>query len=77
MVVKSDKTFEGDLVNVFTGHSTKDNPLAYAYEAIPNDSHDSYIRKAYEALIPFLIKGFQEQQVRIQELENEIKELKK
>lgn len=54
VVVKSDKTFEGDLVNIFTGHSTKDNPLAYAYEAIPNDSHDSYIRKAYEALIPFL-----------------------
>lgn len=54
VVVKSDKTFEGDLVNIFTGHSTKDNPLAYAYEAIPEDSHDSYIRKAYEALIPFL-----------------------
>ena len=52
--IQSNKTFKGDIVNLFTGHNTKDNPLNYAYESIPEDSHESYIRKAYEALIPYL-----------------------
>lgn len=42
---------------------------------IDDSQFDKYFMR-YEALIPFLIKGFQEQQARIEELENEIKKLK-
>lgn len=42
---------------------------------IDESQFDKYFMR-YESLIPFLIKGFQEQQARIEELENEIKKLK-
>lgn len=52
--VQSDKTYEGDIVSLFTGHTTPNNPLGYVYEAVEDDSHDSHIRKVYQALIPYL-----------------------
>lgn len=52
--VNSDKTFDGDVISLFTGHITPNNPLADVYEAVEDDSHDSYIRKIYQALIPYL-----------------------
>lgn len=52
--VQSDKTYEGDVISLFTGHATPNNPLAYVYEAVEDDSHDSHIRKVYQALIPYL-----------------------
>ena len=54
--VDSDMPFDGDVINLFTGHSS-DNPHADVYEAVPEDSHDSYIRKVYEGLIPYLSIG--------------------
>lgn len=52
--VHSDKTYEGDVISLFTGHSTPNNPLSYVYEAVEDDSHDSHIRKVYQGLIPYL-----------------------
>ena len=52
--VQSDKTYEGDVISLFTGHTTPNNPLGYVYEAVEDDSHDSHIRKVYQALIPYL-----------------------
>ncbi len=51
--VDSDIPFDGDVVNLFTGHSSN-NAHADVYEAVPEDSHDSYVRKVYEGLIPYL-----------------------
>ena len=51
--VDSDMPFDGDVVNLFTGHSS-DNAHADVYEAVPEDSPDSYVRKVYEGLIPYL-----------------------
>ena len=52
--VQSDKTYDGDVISLFTGHTTPNNPLSYVYEAVEDDSHDSHIRKIYQALIPYL-----------------------
>ena len=54
VVIQSNKTFEGDVVNLFTGHMTKDNPLNYTYESVPLDDKDNYVRKAYESIIDYL-----------------------
>lgn len=68
ITLNSDKTFDGDVISLFTGHITPNNPLADVYEAVEDDSHDSYIRKIYQALIPYLsiypteTKAFKEQQ---------------
>ena len=51
--VDSDMPFDGDVVNLFTGHSSN-NAHADVYEAVPEDSTDSYVRKVYEGLIPYL-----------------------
>ncbi|WP_405265314.1 hypothetical protein [Methanobrevibacter sp.] len=51
--VDSDIPFDGDVVNLFLGHSS-DNAHADVYEAVPEDSTDSYVRKVYEGLIPYL-----------------------
>ena len=51
--VDSDIPFDGDVVNLFMGHSS-DNAHADVYEAVPEDSTDSYVRKVYEGLIPYL-----------------------
>ena len=52
--VQSDETYEGDIVSLFTGHVTILNPLSYAYDAVPQDNPNSYVRKTYQELIPFL-----------------------
>ena len=51
--VDSDIPFDGDVVNLFTGHSSN-NAHADVYEAVPEDSTDSYVRKVYEGLMPYL-----------------------
>lgn len=52
--MQSDKTYEGDVVSLFTGHTSPNNPLGHVYEAVEDDNHDSHIRKVYQALIPYL-----------------------
>ena len=51
--VDSDIPFDGDVVNLFTGHSSN-NAHADVYEAVPEDSSDSYVRKVYEGLMEYL-----------------------
>lgn len=81
VVVNSDKTTEIDIVNIFTGHSSQNEPIARVYEAIEDDNHDSYIRKVYTALIPHLsikeieIKDFKTSQYK--ELEDKNKALER
>ncbi len=79
--VQSDDTYEGDIVSLFTGHITPNNPLAYAYDAVPTDNPDSYVRKTYQELIPFLsirpmkVTDYKPQQVK--EMEAKIEEMEK
>lgn len=54
IVVNSDKTSEIDIVSLFTGHLPPNESNSKVYEAIEEDSHDSYYRKVYTALIPYL-----------------------
>ncbi|WP_405297879.1 tyrosine-type recombinase/integrase [Methanobrevibacter sp.] len=54
VVVNSDKTSEIDIVSIFTGHVPPNESNSKVYEAIESDSHDSYLRKIYTALIPYL-----------------------
>ena len=54
VVINSDKTSEIDIVNIFTGHVPPNKSNSDVYEAIETDSHDSYLRKVYMALIPYL-----------------------
>lgn len=54
VVVNSDKTSEIDIVSIFTGHVPPNKSNSDVYEAIETDSHDSYLRKTYLALIPYL-----------------------
>ena len=81
VVVNSDKTTEIDIVNIFTGHSSDNEPIARVYEAIEDDNPDSYLRKVYTALTPYLsikeveIKDFKTSQYR--ELEDKNKALEK
>lgn len=80
-MVNSDKTTEIDIVNIFTGHSSDNEPIARVYEAIEDDNPDSYLRKVYTALTPYLsikeveIKDFKTSQYR--ELEDKNKALEK
>ena len=80
ITVNSDKTFDGDVISLFTGHITPNNPLAYVYEAVEDDSHNSHFRKIYQALIPYLsiypteTKAFKEQEYI--KMEEEISSLK-
>ena len=79
--VQSDETYEGDMVSLFTGHVTSVNPLSYAYDAVPQDNPNSYIRKTYQELIPFLsirpmsVTDYKPQQVK--ELEEKLEEMEK
>ena len=79
--VQSDETYEGDIVSLFTGHITILNPLSYAYDAVPQDNHNSYVRKTYQELIPFLsirpmkVTDYKPQQVK--EMEEKIDGMEK
>ena len=54
VVINSDKTSEIDIVSIFTGHLPPNESNSKVYEAIESDSHDSYLRKTYTALVPYL-----------------------
>ncbi|WP_407454351.1 tyrosine-type recombinase/integrase [Methanobrevibacter sp.] len=54
VVVNSDKTSEIDIISIFTGHVPPNESNSKVYEAIESDSHDSYLRKTYTALVPYL-----------------------
>ena len=77
VVVNSDKTSEVDIVSIFTGHVPPNESNSRVYEAIESDSHDSYLRKTYLALSPFLsikeieVKDFKTQQYKDLEEQNE------
>ncbi len=77
VVVNSDKTSEVDIVSIFTGHVPPNESNSRVYEAIESDSADSYLRKTYLALSPFLsikeieVKDFKTQQYKDLEEQNE------
>lgn len=77
VVVNSDKTSEVYIVSIFTGHIPPNESNSRVYEAIESDSHDSYLRKTYLALSPFLsikeieVKDFKTQQYKDLEEQNE------
>lgn len=79
--INSDKTSEVDIISIFTGHVPPNESNSKVYEAIESDSPDSYLRKTYQALIPYLsikeieIKDFKTSQYK--ELEEEHEALKK
>ena len=55
VVVKADKYSELDVVSIFTGHTLPNMSNSEVYDAVDSeDSFDSYLRKNYEALIPYL-----------------------
>ena len=54
VMVNSDKTSEIDIISIFTGHVPPNESNSLVYEAIESDSHDSYLRKTYLALVPYL-----------------------
>lgn len=77
VVVNSDKTSEIDIVSIFTGHVPPNESNSRVYEAIESDNPDSYLRKIYLALSPFLsikeieVKDFKTQQYKDLEEQNE------
>jgi integrase len=55
VVVKADKYSELDVVSIFTGHTPPNMSNSEVYDAVDSeDSFDSYLRKNYESLIPYL-----------------------
>ncbi|WP_409200046.1 hypothetical protein [Methanobrevibacter sp. DSM 116169] len=55
VVVKADKYSELDVVSIFTGHTPPNMSNSEVYDAVDSeDSFDNYLRKNYEALIPYL-----------------------
>ncbi|WP_067259770.1 tyrosine-type recombinase/integrase [Methanobrevibacter cuticularis] len=55
VVVKTDKYTELDVISIFTGHTPPNMSNPEVYDAVDSeDSFDSYLRKNYEALIPYL-----------------------
>ena len=68
VVVNSDKTSEVDIVSIFTGHIPPNESNSRVYEAIESDTHDSYLRKTYLALSPFLsIKEIEVKDIKTQQ----------
>lgn len=74
-----------DVVDLFMGHSDKSS-TEYAYDTLPEDSHDSYLRKVYEQLIPYLAihnaearvfrsKEYMDLEEQLQQKDNRIEEL--
>ena len=78
IVVNSDKTSEIDIVSILTGHVPPNESNAKVYEAIEEDSHDSYLRKVYTALVPYLsiqnveVKDVKTQQYKDLEEQNQL-----
>lgn len=54
VLVNADKTSEIDILSIFTGHVPPNESNSKGYEAIPEDSHESYLRQTYFGLIPYL-----------------------
>lgn len=54
VLVNADKTSEIDILSIFTGHVPPNESNSKVYEAIPEDSHESYLRQTYFGLIPYL-----------------------
>ena len=77
--IDSTKNFDGDIVDLFTGHSSEG--LRHVYEAVPRDKPESYLRKAYEAILnhlsiqPTEVKDFKT--IHRQEWEKEKDEIEK
>ena len=80
VVINSDKTSEVDIISIFTGHVPPNKSNSKVYEAIESDSHDSYLRKIYIALSPYLsIKEIEIKDIKTQQykdLEEQNKALK-
>ncbi len=79
VVVKADKYSELDVVSIFTGHIPPNMSNSEIYDAVDSeDSFDSYLRKNYEALIPYLAIDKEKFSVKEDKnnLENEILKIK-
>ena len=83
--VNQEKDVYMDVVDLFTGHNDK-SAAEYAYDTLPMDSHDSYLRKIYEQLIPslaihntearvFRSKEYMDLEEQLQQKDNRIEEL--
>jgi len=73
----ADKIFIGDVVSLFTGHASKENSIDDFYVAVPKDSEDSYLRKTYQELVPYLsirpteVKDFSTEEYKKLQAEND------
>jgi len=79
VVVKADKYSELDVVSILTGHVPPNMSNSDIYDAVDSeDSFDSYLRKNYEALIPYLTINKKENPIKKDNnnLENEIIKIK-
>lgn len=80
VVVNSDKTSEIDIISIFTGHVPPNESNSKVYESVESDSHESYLRKIYIALSPYLsIKEIEIKDIKTQQykdLEEQNKALK-
>lgn len=54
VLVNADKTSEIDILSIFTGHVPPNESNSKVYEAIPEDSYESYLKQTYFGLIPYL-----------------------
>ena len=78
VVVNSDKTSEIDIISIFTGHVPPNESNSKVYESVESDSHESYLRKVYIALSPYLsikeieIKDIKTQQYKDLEEQNKV-----
>lgn len=84
--INAEKTVQLNVIDLFLGHKEK-SAVAYAYETLPKDSHDSYLRKVYEQLVESLsirdtevkvFKGeeYKKLEAKLEEKDKELEELK-
>lgn len=60
IVVKNDKYTELDVISIFTGHTPPNMNNSEVYDAVDDeDSPNNYLRRNYEALIPYLTIKYQ------------------
>jgi integrase len=80
VVVKADKYSELDVVSIFTRHTPPNMSNSEIYDAVDDeDSPNNYLRKNYEALIPYLTIDKKQNTIKKEDknLEDEIMKIKK
>ncbi|MBZ9570564.1 hypothetical protein KQY27_03265 [Methanobrevibacter sp. TMH8] len=54
VVINRNKFSELDIISIFTGHTPPNMSNSEVYDAVEDDNPNSYLRKNYESLIPYL-----------------------